>query len=223
MKHEGDKSLIMKHFRFSCSLSVLFVDNASMQSVNEHPWCRERNWINVRCLVDWYQRRHQFRNQLRLLSSVLQDVYIWITHQLFGLCLTSCMVYELTSHADREIIFRCYFPSAVSCQTSERFFFFPLSFFHPAAGAHAVCQAAPLYTNTHFLLCGCLHGAFAHNNSWHNSILQQSFPVCHLVQREIVNVKCVLLADTFTTTPDLNSCRAYATSFIHSHTTLPCL
>lgn len=42
--------------------------------LNEHPWCRERNWINMRCLVDWYcslnQRRRQFRNQLSLLSSV---------------------------------------------------------------------------------------------------------------------------------------------------------
>lgn len=129
------------------------------------------------------------------------------------------MVCELTSYADLDIVFRCYFPSVVptlSCQTSERFFF--SHFFHPTAGAHAVCQAAPLFTNTHFLLCGCLHGAFTHNNSWNNSILQQSFPVCHLVQREIVNVKSVLLADTFTTTPDLNSCRAYTTSFIHSHT-----
>lgn len=57
-----------------------------------------------------------------------------------------------------------------------------------------------------FLLCGCLHRDFTHNDLWHNSILQQSTPACHLVQKEIVNVKSMLLADTFITTPDLNSC-----------------
>lgn len=55
-----------------------------------------------------------------------------------------------------------------------------------------------------FLLCGCLHRDFTHNGMWHNSILQQSTPVCHLIQKEIVNVKNVLHADTFITTPELN-------------------
>lgn len=57
-----------------------------------------------------------------------------------------------------------------------------------------------------FLLCGCLHRNFTHNDLWHNSILQQSTAVCHLLQKEIVNVKSTLLADTFITTPNLNSC-----------------
>lgn len=56
-----------------------------------------------------------------------------------------------------------------------------------------------------FVLCGCLHRDFTHNDLWHNSILQQSTPVCHPVQKEIVNVKSRLLADTFITTPHLNS------------------
>lgn len=72
-----------------------------------------------------------------------------------------------------------------------------------------------------FLLCGCLHRDFTHNDLWHNSIFQQSALVCHLVQREIVKVKSMFLADTFIIT--LNSCckthnlssfTAYTPSFI---------
>lgn len=82
--------------------------------------------------------------------------------------------------------------------------FFPLHS-HPSEGFTPPVRQ-PAIHKCAFLLCECLHRDFTHNDCWYNSILQQSASLCHLVQREIVNAKSMLLADTFITTPELNSC-----------------
>ena len=66
-----------------------------------------------------------------------------------------------------------------------------------------VCQ---VHIYCAFLLHGCLHRDFKHNDVWRNSILQQSTPVCRLPQKVIVHMKSAIFADTFITTPDLKSC-----------------
>lgn len=113
---------------------------------------------------------------------------------------------ELTSYIDRQILFRWVIlpPSYRPCICQTRLFSPPP--LTPRRRGSRFLSASPLFTIVHFCCVGAYIEILLTMTCGITPILQQSTPVCHLIQKEIVNVESMLLADTFITTPHLNSC-----------------